>query len=368
MSAPAAGAGEPLHLVVPGRLDQRTGGYLYDARIVAGLRARGRTVRVQELPGRFPDPDETARASLAGALGAVPDGGTAVVDGLAGGALPDVLRAQAGRIHLVALVHHPLGDETGLDDAARARLLEAERAGIRSCRGVVVTSRFTADRLRELGVPGERIHVVLPGTEPAAPARGPEPGAPPELLCVASITPRKGHDVLVAALARVRDRPWSCTLAGSAELAPSWASGIRAQVRDEGLAERVRFVGECDAGALDRLYGRATLFVLASRYEGYGMALAEAMARGLPVLSTTGGAIPHTVPPSAGLLVPRDDSAALAAALERLLPDRPGAPAERLARLAAGARAHAAALPTWDDAVAGFDAALAALAGEGAPA
>src|SRR5690606_254125 len=148
VSAPPAGAGEPLHLVVPGRLDQRTGGYLYDARIVAGLRALGRTVRVHELRGRFPDPDETARRNLAAALRAVPDGASVVVDGLAGGALPDVLRAEAARIHVVALVHHPLGDETGLDDAARARLLESERAGIRACRGVVVTSRFTAERLR----------------------------------------------------------------------------------------------------------------------------------------------------------------------------------------------------------------------------
>ena len=88
----------------------------------------------------------------------------------------------------------------------------------------------------------------------------------------------------------------------------------------------------------------ADLFVLPSRYEGYGMAYAEAIAHGVPVVGTTAGAIPETVPAGAGVLVAPDNVDDCAGVM-RLI----GSPAER-ARLAAGARAAAAALPTWDDA------------------
>jgi len=83
------------------------------------------------------------------------------------------------------------------------------------------------------------------------------------------------------------------------------------------------------------------------------MALAEALAHGLPVISTTAGAIPDTVPASAGLLVPPGDTGAFTEALRRFLDE----PALR-ARLAAGARKAGARLPDWPQAVAGWAAAL----------
>ena len=98
------------------------------------------------------------------------------------------------------------------------------------------------------------------------------------------------------------------------------------------------------AGRLAELYAAADLFVLPSRYEGFGMAYAEAIAHGLPVIGTTAGAIPDTVPASAGVLIPPDDVSALAAALRRLIENA----AER-AVLAAGAREAAKHLPTWQE-------------------
>ena len=98
-----------------------------------------------------------------------------------------------------------------------------------------------------------------------------------------------------------------------------------------------------------RLYAGADLFVLPSRFEGYGMAFAEAIAHGVPVVGTTAGAIPDTVPASAGILVPPDDVRALVAVLRALIADR-----SQLARLAAGARAAAAKLPSWQDSAARF--------------
>lgn len=350
------------HLVVPGPLDQRTGGYLYDRRIVEGLRARGREVRVHEVPGRFPDPDDEARTGLAQALDACPDGAVVVVDGLAGGALPDVLSPASDRLRLVALVHHPLADESGLDPDTAARFRTLEARTLQAVDGVVVTSPHTARRLEELGVEPGRVRVVEPGTEPAAPAVGPGPGAPPRLLTVGTVSPRKGHDVLVDALGRIREMDWVCVCAGSLSRAPDFAGEVRRRVGEAGLESRILFVGELDAEELEAAYASATLFVLASRFEGYGMALTEALARGLPVVATTGGAIPGTVPSGAGVLVPPGDADALAGALTRLLED-----GSALGVLARGAREAAAAFPDWASRAPAFEAALHDLLGSPSP-
>ncbi len=170
------------------------------------------------------------------------------------------------------------------------------------------------------------------------------------LLCVASVTPRKGHDVLVAALARVRDLDWTCVCAGSVDRDREWADSVLRGVGNAGLENRIEFVGDKEGDLLEDLYHRASAFVLASHYEGYGMALAEAIAHGLPVVSTTGGAIPFTVPADAGILVEPGDALAFADALRTVL--IPSTNARRT--LATAARHHAEALPTWKDAVESF--------------
>ncbi|MDN3516209.1 glycosyltransferase family 4 protein [Aquisalimonas lutea] len=347
---------EALHFLVPGSLEACTGGTLYDARMIAAARAAGTVVPVHELPGRFPDADAVARDALHAALGAVPDGAVAVVDGLALGDQPDTAIRHAGRLRLLALVHHPLADETGVDATTRQRFLEREPRALHACRGVIVTSAFTAERLQALGLPAGRIRIAEPGTAPAAPARGPGPGAPPALLCVGSLTPRKGQDVLVAALATLAQRHWTCTLAGCTDADPAFAAGVRERIRATGLGDRITLAGQCPPEALDALLAGASIFVLPSRYEGYGMALTEALARGLPVVSTTGGAIPRTVPADAGRLVAPGDHRALARALDELLQD----PAARAAA-AEAARRHAAGLPDWPRAAGQFARAVEAL-------
>ncbi len=343
-------SGPVLHLVVPGPLDQRTGGYLYDARMVEGLRRRGWEVVVHALDGAFPDADHRARVALARTLAALPDDARVVVDGLALGGLPGPLRSHAHRLRIVGLVHHPLADETGIEPWLRDRLASTEREALAACTGVVVTSPFTAARLGAYGVAPERVRTVCPGTEAAEAAGGPAPGEPPLLLCVASVTPRKGQDVLMRALGRLRHLPWRCVCAGSLARDPTFADRVREGAVAERIEERVDFVGELDADALAALYHRASLLVLPSHYEGYGMVLSEALARGLPVVSTTGGAIPSTVPDDAAVLVPPGDAAALAGALLPLLapdagggaaghPGRRRPPARRgLARLERGRR------------------------------
>lgn len=346
-----------LHVVVPGPLEQLTGGYVYDARMVAGLTSLGWSVRVHNLAGRFPDADATARAALDSALARLPSGARVVVDGLAMGGLPEPIEAHAERLRVVSLVHHPLAEETGLSAADKERFVCTETQALAACHGVIVSSAYTARGLGAYGVPPDRVRVVVPGTVPARPAVGPGPGLPPALLCVASVTRRKGYDVLVDSLAQVRDLDWTCVCAGSLERDRGYAASVLERVASAGLAERVKFVGEREGDGLEELYHRASVFVLASFYEGYGMALADALAHGLPVVSTTGGAIPFTVPAEASMLVAPGEVDAFAGALRAVL----GTPSGERTELAAAALRHSSQLPTWRAAAEAFAHAIEAL-------
>lgn len=337
--------------VVAGSPAQLTGGYLYDARIAAGLCAQGWQVRTLGLEGRFPLPDATARAAFADCLAAQADGACVIVDGLVLGGLPEIAREHAARLDLVALVHHPLAEETGLSPSLREAFAASERAALGHARRVVVTSRFTAEQLAAYAVAPARIHVVEPGVDPAPLA--PADHEPPRLLCVASITPRKGHRVLVEALASLRALPWSCTLVGSATRDAGHARAVVEAIRAAGLAGRITLAGEMPPEALRGHWLAADLFVLPSLYEGYGMVVAEAIAYGLPVLTTTGGALAQTLPAGAGVQVPPGDAAAFAAALAPLLQD----PAARRA-LRAGARTARTGLQDWAAAARAFASAL----------
>ena len=341
---------EELHVVVPGPLDQLTGGYVYDAHMVAGLRELGWKVHVHNLRGRFPNPDALAREDLGATLASLPDGARVLIDGLAMGGLPAPIETHGDRLRILSLVHHPLAEETGLSAGDQRRFADTERRALQPCAGAFVSSAFTARRLEVYGISAERIRIVVPGTEQARLAEGPLPGRPSMLLSVASVTPRKGHDVLVAALARVRDLDWTCVCAGSLDRDRGFADSVLRDVADAGLGDRIEFVGEKEGDLLEALYHRASVFVLASHYEGYGMALAEAISHGLPVVSTTGGAIPFTVPADAGILVEPGDADAFADALRAVLTPR----TTTREALSAAARRHADSLPSWKEAAAAF--------------
>jgi glycosyltransferase involved in cell wall biosynthesis len=338
-----------LELALPGRLDRRTGGTIYDRRIVEGLRRQGWQVAVHEMPGSFPFADDAARASATSIL-AARDGAPLVIDGLA---LPafDLDRAGAGT---VALVHHPLAEETGLSVAAAEALRRSERADLARVAGIIVTSPFTARALvADYGVPAGKVRVVPPGVDalpvPVRMPRRPARPGPVRLLSVAAFVPRKAHRVLFEALARIADLPWELTAVGATDRDPALVARLRRFLAGAGLAARVAMPGEVPDEALAAAYGAADVFVHPALYEGYGMALAEALRAGLPIVAAGGGAVPETVPAAAALLVSAGDAAALADALRRIVRDH------RLrADLAAAAAAAGGRLPGWDDAARAF--------------
>ncbi|WGD30524.1 glycosyltransferase family 4 protein [Ancylobacter sp. WKF20] len=330
---------------IPGDITLPTGGYAYDRRILAEIRRAGGEANHLALPGGFPFPTDEALRESAARLSARPVGEPVLIDGLALGAMPAAL-LRGLRRPVAALIHHPLALEAGLDGPTQARFAASERAALAEVGAVIVTSPATAELLaRDYGVPRARITVAVPGTDPAPRATG--TGTPLRLLAVGAVIPRKAYGVLADALATLPDLDWSCAIVGALDRDPAEARAVQGAIEDHGLAGRVRLTGALDEAALAAEFDAGDLFVCSSLFEGYGMGLTEAIARGLPVVATEGGAIPQTLPPGTAILATPGDATSFAAALRRVM----ATPALRR-ELADTAWAAAQRLPRWPDSAA----------------
>jgi glycosyltransferase involved in cell wall biosynthesis len=335
----------PCAFLIPGDLALPTGGYAYDRRLLAMLGSHGVDVGHVELPGGFPAPSPQELERTAELARTLPAKAVLLIDGLAYGAMPveliDTLRGPGRRI--VALCHHPLGYEAGLAPERSKELHASETAALAKADAVVVTSGETMDRLvKEFGVPSGRITVAEPGVEPAPRSRG--TGKPVRLLAVGTLVPRKGYGDLVDGLSRIKDLDWEMTIAGADDRHPQEAQRIRRLVAAAGLTDRVEIPGAVGDDRLHRLFDAADLFVMTSLYEGYGMALAEAMARGLPIVTTRCGAAAALVPDEAASKIAPGDSVALGAALRAMIGDDRLRGQKARASWLAGQQ-----LPRWED-------------------
>jgi glycosyltransferase involved in cell wall biosynthesis len=334
-----------VHVVVPAGIDDvrhPSGGNVYDRRLCEALVADGWRVLEHPVRGGWPRPDGRALAGLAAALKGIPAAEVVVLDGLVASSAPEALRAAAGRLRLVVLVHAPLGD-----GSAPADLRRAEAVALSAADAVLATSSWSRQWLLDhYGLAADRVHVAEPGVVPAPYAPGTRAGG--ELLCVAAVTPGKGPEVLLAALATLTDLPWRCRCVGALDLATDYVAALRRQVADTGLGERVCFTGPQTGADLERAYAAADVLVLASKAETYGLVVTEALAHGLPVIATSVGGVPESLGRTGdrlpGRLVDPGDPAALAVALREWLEDGAGR-----AQLREAARARATALPRWSD-------------------
>ena len=327
---------------VPGDLATLTGGYIYACRVMAALSAAGWTPHHLALPQPFPAPSSADLTETRRILSALPAKAVVIIDGLAYGAMTPETVASLD-ITIVALVHHPLALESGLTSARARGLRDSERTMLALSKTVIVPSAATANLLiADYGVPTSHIVVAEPGTDKGTRAIG--TGTAPRLLTVATITPRKGHDVLIQAFAEIKDLAWHSELVGSTTRDPLMMQRVQTLIAAHGLAHRVVFSGELTDEALSSAYLGSDAFVLPSRHEGYGMAFAEALAHGLPIVACDAGAVQNTVPTEASILVPPDDAKALANALRRMLSDL-----KLRQRMSDAAWAHGQKLPTWGD-------------------
>ncbi|MGX1847631.1 glycosyltransferase family 4 protein [Streptomyces sp. NPDC055335] len=338
-----------VHFVVPGGIDDPaapSGGNAYDRRVRLDLPGFGWRVRGLPVDGDWPRPDDTARAELARVLRRLPDGAVVLLDGLVACGVPEIVVPEAERLRMAVLVHLPLGDETGLDPAVAAELDARERAVLRAVPAVVATSDWAVRRLvSHHGLDPGRVHVAAPGADIAPLAPGTDGVS--RLVCVAAVTPRKGQHRLVEALAAVSDLPWTCVCVGGLGHDPEYVEQLRDLVARHGLTDRLVLAGPRAGAELDATYATADLMVLTSYAETYGMAVTEALARGIPVLATDVGGLPEAVGRAPdggvpGILVPPEDPAALAAELRGWFGE-----ADVRRRLKSAARGRRAALNGW---------------------
>lgn len=330
-----------LYFAIPGDLNSLTGGYGYDRRLIAGLEDAGVSVQLVPLANSFPAPDSAALADAEARLAQLPEGAVLLVDGLALGAMPASAERHRQRLRIIALCHHPLALEAGLSAAQIQQFQRSEKRALDAAAAVIVTSGATAEILiRDFAIPPQKITVAVPGTDRQVFASG--GNHPPVLLTVASLTQRKAHDILIDALAGLAQLPWQARFVGGQDFSPAWSEYLQNKVAQCGLEDRIHFVGS--PAAITAEFAQADIFVLPSLFEGYGMAFAEALAFGLPIVAANSQALRDLVPASAGILVPPGDSAALANALQKLL-------TQPLARrqLQLGAQQAAQNLPSWGD-------------------
>jgi glycosyltransferase involved in cell wall biosynthesis len=333
--------------VVPEGFDdpgQPTGGNIYDRRVCAGLAEAGWEVQVAPVAAAWPVPEAGARAELARIVAAIPDGEIALIDGLIASPTAAQLLPHAGRIRMTVLLHMPLA--TALDARHDASALRSERAVLGAATSVVVTSEWTRQQILSGDkIPACRVHVARPGVDrvaaPARPIRG-------HLMCVGTLGPHKGQDLLVEALAELADLDWQCVLAGPLDRDPDFVDELQARITCLGYGRRVRLAGILTGAALSHAYTTADLLVAPSRSETYGMAVTEALAHGVPVLAAAVGGLPEALGASAsgtlpGQLVPAGDPAALAAAIGDWLGDE-----RHRDRLRAAARKRRSNLSGWE--------------------
>ena len=299
----------------------RTGGYIYNARIIRELRLMGKTVLETSLPDGFPSPSPDERKIAQSVLLAVPRIQTLLVDGLAFGALGQWARELAQDRKLIALVHHPLALETGLHDEQVAKLTRSEASALRYANHVIVTSATTARILvRDFGANMEHITIAVPGHDPKPIA--PASGKMTQILAVGSVTPRKDFASLIAALDMISTLPWRLTIAGSLERDPECAAELMRIIDRLAWRKRVTLAGEVDGSTLDEIYANSHIFVSSSRFEGYGMAMMDAIGFGLPVIAVAGGAVGDVLPKGAHLLVQPGSPRRLGEAIASFLRDK----------------------------------------------
>lgn len=324
--------------VLYGSLEQRTGGTIYDAEVVAGLRAAGDHVEVVSLEeGTSGDAlaDRLRRAACEVVVG----------DELCFrelGPAFEALGRDEGAPMRVLLVHHLTAWETELPADIRSSMLALERRAVDASDRIITTSRTTRERLVADCAPKAALEVVLPGADRLA--RAPRIGHDEtRFVFVGSIVPRKRVLELVRAFGEQSAHSAShMLLVGSLARDVAYVSEVRSAIAELGIGNRVFTSGEVDEAGVSRALAEADVLVMPSSLEGYGIAATEAIDAGVPVIAARAQGLEEALSPCPDAVLFADDEAALATALARFADD-----ASLRASMTAAARAASTRMPTW---------------------
>lgn len=281
----------PAAFVVPaairGVAQTPSGGNTYNARVFEVWSAHG--VAVEEVPveGSWPAPSAADRARFAAALRGRP---AALVDGLVGSCCPEQIEAAvAAGTRVVLLVHLPLPAENDLSADQAAALAALERAAVAAASAVLATSHWAARDVARRYAPAGAVEVAVPGSSRSPVAHG---STPPQLLVLASLTPRKNHAVVVRALERLAEaapgHDWRCTFAGPVPPDPAVSAELLTTLATSPVRDRIERTGTLTKGELTAVWDRTDLVLLPSLVETFGLVVTEALAHGIPVVVAAG--------------------------------------------------------------------------------
>lgn len=297
-----------MKLVLPGSIHRLTGGTIYDKQILNLIKG----MSLLELPDSYPFPTPEDVVITRKMLWQ--ETKMLLIDGLAFGAFNQGT-LQGIKAPIIALVHHPLYLETGLDERLIRIMLKEETNALTFAKHIVVTSKATKQTLiNSMQVSENKITVAEPGITLRPKAMGSQP---PLILSVGTLSPRKNHITLLKALNELKDLNWQCEIVGSKTSYPETTDLLESYIINNGLVKRVTLKGEAEN--LDPYYKRANIFALPSLYEGYGMVLSEALSAELPIITTTGGALAHTLPDNACIKIPPENVESMKQAIHSLL-------------------------------------------------
>jgi len=290
-----------IHFIIPGELDQLTGGYIYDRKIISGLAGDGHRVIVHNPGNDFPFPGRGSLDRCRKIFKSLEPGEPVIIDSLALGPSEAIISSLVDPSPLIALVHLPLFMNPSFSERETHYFRLLETRAWSKMAVIIAVSLHTKQIIQECGVDSSKVQVISPRAESLTRKEN-YPLAPRNLLCVANYTGNKGHLMLVEALFNLKNSDWIVRCYGDKKREGGYFAKLQQTVNSKGLQNRILFKGSLPHEALPEVYLSSDLFILPSEYESFPMVLAEALMHGIPVIAAEAGGIPEVVPDGAGLL------------------------------------------------------------------
>jgi glycosyltransferase involved in cell wall biosynthesis len=307
-----------IHLLYSGDYNALTGGFIYNKRIVEGLKLKGHEIKLHPLPGDFPYPSVDHRNYCMYITQLIPIGEPIIIDSIVFGIIPEILKELSIKNPIIGLIHLLYTVNPNYSIHERESLAISEKESCNYTSAMVATSFFTQQLLLKLRVNRNIISVILPGVD-NYPRKTNYAVTPTKLLCVSNYTTGKGYLTLIKALTLLKDKDWEINCYGNQEFDPEYVRQIKSKIDENGLENRIHIHSAIKDKELSDAYLNADLLVHPSNFETYGMVLTEALAHGLPVVASTGGGIKETVPEKMGFFFTPGDANSLKSVLTDLM-------------------------------------------------